>query len=184
MSTGDHPLASGIPGEKLQDVPKAECERILADPRVVKLLSQKPTIDATYDNPYIAGYSKNGKIVYIDRDFPYRTFKVGTKTINALPFLLLHETVEKAILMVFKSTYQYAHAIATYAEEKAAKAAGIDIVAYEKAYAKFDKSDYNKRLLRVAPDLDLKPYVDSKDTKLLAKLRAAMARTSYSSTNK
>lgn len=177
MSTGDHPLA--IPGEKLQAVSNAESERVLADPRIVARLKQKPRIDATYDNPYIAGYSKNARTVYVDRDFPFRAFKAGKRTINVLPFLIIHETVEKAILDVFHSKYQYAHAIATYAEEKAVKAAGIDVAAYEKGYAKYDKADAAKKLLRVAIDLDLTPYRDDQEFKLLASIRAAQARTAY-----
>lgn len=176
MSTGHHHERYG---DTLLDIPPAECNRIMADPRISARLKQKPTIDDTYDVPYLAGYSKNGKTVYIDRHFPFRKLKIGKDTVNVLPFLLIHETVEKAIIDVLKKPYKYAHTVATFFEEKAARAAGINIPAYEKAYEPYIKRDELEKIKRPPPDLDMTPYIDSRDTKVIQRLRAVMARNQH-----
>lgn len=159
----------------LEKIPSTEIERVLRDPRIVARLKQRPTVDTSYDIPYIAGYSKNGRTVYVDRHFPLKHLAVGKTILNVLPFLLIHETVEKAVIDILKKHYLYAHTIGTYAEEKAVKAAGIDVPTYEKGYAPYIKRDEAERVKRVPRDLDLTPYIDSHDRKVLNHLRPLMA---------
>ena len=56
-----------------------------------------------YDIPYIAGYSVDGKIIFIDRHLP-RTIRWLLKTVRVRPVLLTHEIVEKALLTNCGST--------------------------------------------------------------------------------
>jgi len=55
------------------------------------------TVSREYDIPYIAGYSTDGRTVFIDRHLP-KSFRWLTKTVRVDPFLLTHEIVEKALL--------------------------------------------------------------------------------------
>jgi hypothetical protein len=64
---------------------------------VVKALRRRVRkVRYAYDVPYIAGYSTDGKTVFIDRHLP-RSFRWLLKTVRVEPFLLTHEIVEKAL---------------------------------------------------------------------------------------
>ena len=54
-------------------------------------------VNRDYDIPYIAGYSRDGHTVFIDRHLP-KSFRWLMKTVRVEPFLLTHEIVEKALL--------------------------------------------------------------------------------------
>jgi hypothetical protein len=65
---------------------------------VVKALRKRVRkVDHSYDIPYIAGYSKDARTIYIDRHLP-RSFRSWTSRVYVTPFLLTHEIVEKALL--------------------------------------------------------------------------------------
>jgi hypothetical protein len=154
------------------DISQAECERILGDPRIKARLAQKPRIDRNYDIPYLAGYSQDGKTIYVDREFPVRGLLVGRRVVNVLPFLVEHEKVEKAVIDVLGKPYSYAHAVATHAEEKKALAAGYQPREYEKAFEPYIKKDARKRIQRTPADLDLTPYRDEQDNDLIGRKAA------------
>ena len=59
----------------------------------------------------IAGYSEDGRIIFIDRHLP-RTFRWLVKTVRVEPFLVTHEVVEKALLDELRLHYLHAHQIA------------------------------------------------------------------------
>ena len=61
---------------------------------VVKALRRRVRrISHDYDIPYIAGYSVDGKTIFIGRHLP-RTIRWLLKTVRVEPFLLTHEIVE------------------------------------------------------------------------------------------
>ena len=68
---------------------------VLSD--TVKALGRRVRVSHDYDIPYIAGYSADGRTVFIDRHLP-RTFRSWTQTIRVAQFLLVHEIIEKALL--------------------------------------------------------------------------------------
>lgn len=104
-------------------------------------------VNRDFDIPYIAGYSKDGRTVFIDRHLP-RSFRWLMRIVRVEPFLLTHEVVEKALLDELRLHYLHAHQIALRAERDAVKAAGV----------------------RVPASLDLTPYRDEKDFGLLQRL--------------
>src|SRR3954467_7162699 len=110
-----------------------------------------------FDVPYIAGYSKDAKTIYIDRHLP-RSLSYQQKAIRVEPFLLMHEIIEKALLDELRLHYLHAHQIATRAERDAVKAAGISWDAYQSFMKKNEKPIEKERLVRVPHDLDLTPY--------------------------
>jgi hypothetical protein len=65
-------------------------------------------VNRNYDIPYIAGYSRDGRTVFIDRHLP-RTFRWLMKTVRVEPFLMTREIVEKALLRLH---YLHAHQVA------------------------------------------------------------------------
>lgn len=81
-------------------------------------------VNRDFDIPYIAGYSKDGRTVFIDRHLP-RSFRWLMRIVRVEPFLLTHEVVEKALLDELRLHYLHAHQIALRAERDAVRAAGV-----------------------------------------------------------
>jgi hypothetical protein len=123
-----------------------------------------------YDIPYLAGYSKDAKTLYVDRHVP-TTFSYKSKHYNFHKFLLRHESVEKAAIIEHKLGYKAAHKIARRAEYDAVKAAGIPLKFYRKYCGRWIKRAGHEKLNRVPPDLDLLPYraFKTKEDKALLK---------------
>jgi hypothetical protein len=126
-------------------------------------------VNRDYDVPYIAGYSVDGKIIFIDRHLP-KTFRWLLKSVRVDPFLLTHEIVEKALLDELRLHYLHAHQIALRAERDAVKAAGVSWWAYQRFMKSYEKTIEEEKLLRVPPMLDLTPYRDERDIALLRRL--------------
>ena len=133
--------------------------QMVTDPRVVKRMRENVTINKKYNVPYLAGYSKDGKTIYIDKHFK-STMSDGT---DVIPYLLIHEKLEKALIDFFGLDYQQAHHIATHEELSAVKRDGIDHKKYVKFYAGPIQKDEAERTGESPPDLDITPYKCEKD---------------------
>jgi hypothetical protein len=145
----------------------------MMDRALEAVVRQIRKLDRNHDIPYLAGYSKNGKIIYIDRDMP-RSFLFRRRRIKTDRFLILHEAVEKTLMDHLGLRYLHAHQIATRAEQAAVRAAGISWDAYDRFMRMYVKSIGDKRLSNVPRDLDLKPYRDERDNALLRRIAAAL----------
>ena len=126
-------------------------------------------VNRNYDIPYIAGYSQDGRTVFIDRHLP-RTFRWLMKMVRVEPFLMTHEIVEKALLDELRLHYLHAHQIAVRIERDAVKAAGVSWWAYQRFMKQHEKVIEEERLIRVPATLDLTPYRDERDFALLHRL--------------
>jgi hypothetical protein len=126
-------------------------------------------INRDYDIPYIAGYSRDGHTVFIDRHLP-RTLRWLTRTVRVEPFLLTHEIVEKALLDELRLHYLHAHQIALRAERDAVRAAGVSWWAYQRFMKRYEKRIEEEKLVKVPAVLDLTPYRDERDFDLLQRL--------------
>jgi hypothetical protein len=136
---------------------------------VVKSLRKRVKIDHSYDIPYIAGYSKDGRTIYLDRHLP-RSFRSWTSRVYVTPYLVTHEIVEKALLDEVGLHYLHAHQIAIRTERAAVEAAGISWRTYERFMKRYEKAIEEEKLQRVPRNLDLTPYRDLEDFALLRKL--------------
>ena len=120
---------------------------------VVKALRRRVRrVSHDYDIPYIAGYSVDGKTIFIDRHLP-RTIRWLLKTVRVEPFLLTHEIVEKALLDELRLHYLHAHQIAMRAERDAVKAAGVSWWAYQSFMKKHEKQIEEEKLVRIPRNL-------------------------------
>jgi hypothetical protein len=149
---------------------RAIAEKLAADLRFKKLLSLRYKVDRTYDIPYLAGYSEDGKTIYLDRRFK-SVMPDGT---DITKFIVMHERAEKAALMTLKLKYQDAHRIATYLEHKAVEAAGISWKAYSDFLYPYIRKTDRLTVRRVPKDLDLQPYRDEHDVKHIAAMKKVM----------
>ena len=168
-----HPLAL----HKKLRIPDTYVSRLMLDRALDAILKRIKNLDRAHDIPYLAGYSRDGRTIYIDRHLP-KTFTFRRKTIEVDRYLILHEEVEKTLIDQLGLHYQHAHQIATRAEEAAVRADGISWRAYDRFMQKYVKDMGDESLARVPADLDLKPYRDEHDRELLARMAASVKTSS------
>ncbi len=164
-----HPTA---PHKKLR-LPEWYVSSLMMDRALDAICRRVKKFDRKHDIPYLAGYSLDGKTIYIDRHMPQR-FKFRGRIIDTDRFLVLHEEVEKTLIDQLGLHYLHAHQIATRAEAAAVRAAGIEWRAYDRFMQKNVKSIGDERLKKVPKDLDLKPYRDEHDDDLLRRMLASV----------
>ncbi|MEW9625218.1 hypothetical protein [Rhodanobacter geophilus] len=166
-SNSCHPNA---PHEKLK-APDWYVSALMTDRALDAILRRVKKLDRKHDIPYLAGYSRDGKTIYIDRHLP-KSFTFRGRTIEVDRFLILHEEVEKTLIDQLGLHYLHAHQIATRAEEAAVNAQRVTWKAYDRFMQKYVKSIGDERLQKVPADLDLKPYRDYHDYELLRQMAA------------
>jgi hypothetical protein len=141
--------------------------------QAVRAIRARIYLERRYDIPYLAGYSTDGRVIFIDRHMPKR-WVWHRRSIPTDPFLIVHEAVEKSLIQLLGLHYLHAHQIALRAEQAAVRAAGLQWQAYDDFMQQYIKAIGDERLKRVPDNLDLTPYRDSHDAAELANMRAAM----------
>jgi hypothetical protein len=146
---------------------------LMLDRALDAILRRVKKLDRDHDIPYLAGYSMDGKTIYIDRHLP-TSFEYRGRTIEVDRFLIMHEEIEKTLIDQLGLHYLHAHQIATRAEEAAVRAERISWRAYDRFMQKYVKSVGDERLKKVPKDLDLKPYRDYHDWDLMQRMEKAI----------
>ncbi|THD45371.1 MAG: hypothetical protein E7774_08205 [Bradyrhizobium sp.] len=165
-----HPVGA----HKRLRIPDTYVSSLMLDRALDAISRRVGEIDRKHDIPYLAGYSLDGKRIYIDRHLP-KSFVYRGRTIQTDRYLLLHEEVEKTLIDQLGLHYQHAHQIATRAEEAAVRADGVSWRAYDRFMQTYVKEMGDERLTRLPPDLDLKPYRDEHDYDLMRRMDSAAA---------
>ncbi len=160
-----HPTA---PHKKLK-LPEWYASNLMLDRALDAIMRRVKKLDRKHDIPYLAGYSEDGKTIYIDRHMP-RFFKFRSRKIDTDRFLILHEEVEKTLIDQLGLHYLHAHQIATRAEQAAVRAVGVTWHDYDRFMQKYVKRIGDERLTKVPDDLDTKPYRDEHDDDLLQRM--------------
>jgi hypothetical protein len=160
-----HPTA---PHKRLR-LPEWYVSSLMMDRALDAVVRRVKKLDRAHDVPYLAGYSLDGKTIYIDRHMP-RAFKFHGRRIETDRFLILHEEVEKTLIDQLGLHYLHAHQIAARAEEAAVRSAGIKWHDYDRFMQRHVKTIGDERLTKVPKDLDLKPYRDEQDDDLLRRM--------------
>jgi hypothetical protein len=162
------------PHKKLK-IPEWYISALMMDRALDAVVRRVKSLDRKHDIPYLAGYSKDGKTIYIDRHMP-QTLRYGGREINTDRYLILHEEVEKTLIDQLNLHYLHAHQIASRAEQAAVRAAGISWHAYDRFMQQHVKTIGDERLTKVPADLDLKPYRDEHDYDLVQRMLDCIAR--------
>jgi hypothetical protein len=160
-----HPLT---PHKKLK-MPEWYVSSLMMDRALDAVIRRAKKIDRKHDIPYVAGYSRDGKTIYIDRHMPSE-MKYDGRVINTDRYLILHEEVEKTLIDQLNLHYLHAHQIASRAEQAAVRAAGIRWSDYDRFMQDNVKHIGDERLTKVPADLDLKPYRDEHDYELVQRM--------------
>jgi hypothetical protein len=164
-----HPEA---PHKKLR-LPEWYVSSLMLDRALDAIVRRVKKFDRDHDIPYLAGYSRDGKTIYIDRHMP-KTLKANGREVDTDRYLILHEEVEKTLIDQLGLHYLHAHQIATRAEQAAVRAAGIKWRDYDAFMQKYVKKIGDERLTKVPADLDTKPYRDEHDMELLVRMSAGV----------
>jgi hypothetical protein len=122
----------------------------------------KVSIKDRCDIPFVAGYSNDARVVYIDRSVPREKSFKGVR-VPVAKLLNLHERVEKAVLDEFDSSYPHAHQIALRVEKLAAEAIGAPWVPYNAYWSVVADAMESKPVRQVPRDLDMTPYLTFAD---------------------
>ena len=162
------------PHKKLK-IPEWYISTLMMDRALDAVVRRAKKLDRNHDIPYLAGYSRDGKTIYIDRHMP-SSFRYRGRDINTDRYLILHEEVEKTLIDQLNLHYLHAHQIASRAEQAAVRAAGISWRDYDRFMQKNVKRMGDERLGKVPADLDLKPYRDEHDYDLLQRMLDCIAR--------
>jgi len=168
---GCHPRAA----HKKLRIPDWYVSSLMLDRALDAILRRVKKLDRSHDIPYLAGYSQDGQIIYIDRHLPPTMSYKGRK-IDVDRFLIMHEEVEKTLIDQLGLHYLHAHQIATRAEEAAVRADGILWHDYDRFMQKYVKHIGDERLTKVPVDLDLKPYRDEHDFELIQRMQKALTK--------
>ena len=173
MAIGKH--ASGKRTRQRPVISAKELAKVTNDPAFRARMAKINTIPIirTYDIPYVAGYSQDGKRVYFDRHFDT---KFDGKDITN--FIRIHEVVEKFLLDTQHMKYQQAHHYALHFERAAVEKAGINWNKYCDHIDPYIKKIGHEAITKVPKDLDDEPYADEKDKKILKSLMQKEGRKS------
>ena len=164
-----HPVAAHT---KLR-IPEWYVSSLMIDRALDAIVRRVKNLDRAHDIPYLAGYSLDGKTIYIDRHLPL-TFTDKGRSIEVDRYLILHEEVEKTLIDQLGLHYLHAHQIATRAEEAAVRADRISWRAYDRFMQSYVKQADDERLTDIPADLDLRPYRDEHDYELLTRMRQSV----------
>ncbi len=138
----------------------------------IEALEDKVKISRKWDVPDLAGYDRNGKDFYIDKDCP-ETIEWQGKEVEIDCYLVLHEAIEIALLKMFPwLNYMDAHQVALCGEKEACET--VYGMGFWNVYNTFmrkqiDKA-WNKKSPKVPPNLYKKPYVDEREYKKLKQM--------------
>jgi len=162
------------PHKKLK-MPEWYVSSLMMDRALDAVVRRAKKLDRAHDIPYLAGYSRDGKTIYIDRHMP-KTMTYDGREIDTDRYLILHEEVEKTLIDQLNLHYLHAHQIASRAEQAAVRAAGIRWRDYDRFMQKNVKHIGDEKLKKVPPDLDLKPYRDEHDYDLVQRMLDSIKR--------
>lgn len=131
--------------------------------------------------PYLCGYNTTGTVIYFDSHIPDDILQKYKK------YLIVHEATEKAFLEYYKSDllglnkrglgitnlYESGHRFATTEEKAVLEQDGYDWKEYSNTLAPFIHKADKEKLTSVPLDLDLEPYQDEHDKKILNEIKRA-----------
>jgi hypothetical protein len=153
---------------------RKELERFWADQDILSYLARPHEIVEDFDIPDLAGYSTNGRRLFVDRHLaqarpdiaglPYDQWIQALVGVDLKRNRCGHEPAEKAAIDVWGYSYPGAHEdVAEPNEHEMAKAIGLDWARYVPELKPWIKRVEAERIERPPHDLDCHPYYDDPD---------------------
>jgi hypothetical protein len=121
-------------------------------------MPKAPSVNRSYDVPYLAGMSKDGSTIYIDRNLPHQ-IDVGGKKFDPALSLGLHELTEYRAMEGAGMKWEPAHKrLANVAERRWLQSRGVDWRHYEEIMDGYLSHMEREKIDNPPPDLYIKPY--------------------------
>jgi hypothetical protein len=133
-------------------------------------------INTDYSIKYTGGYSVDGRRIFFDKNFP-KLIAVNNKIIDTVESIAKHHEVTEKWLVDFGYSYAYSHRLATSIERDFIEFLGVNWEAYSRGVSKYLHENYNRKLENTPIDLDLLPYIESRDSKALKEIKESMNTT-------
>ncbi len=130
-------------------------------------------ISVDYTIKYTGGYSVDGKRIFLDKSFP-KFIIVKNKIVDTVESIAKHHEVTEKWLVDFGHSYAYSHRLATSIEKDFIRLLRVNWQDYDKEVAKYLHKNYNRKLENTPLDLDLLPYIESKDSEALKEIKESM----------
>ncbi len=127
-------------------------------------------VDTVHDIKYTGGYSVDGHTVFLDEHFP-KIIEVDGKKIDTTVTIDRHHEIPEKWLADSAFEYPYAHEIATKIEKEYVESLGVKWEDYCKEVDKHLRDVYRRKLGKSPDDLDLAPYLYSRDKEALKEIR-------------
>lgn len=162
-------------------LPPSPEDWLLDDKDLAKLeqfIDDEVEIVSDVDIPYTAGYSTDGKTIYMDREVPEflelrsRDSRLKKVKFNIWKSFAVHEMTEKSLeSMPYFWDYSISHEDALRMERLYVESSGVDWNDYnDKTLELVAKIMDRKTYPDIPKDLDLQPYKDSGDTSILKRM--------------
>ncbi len=126
-----------------------------------------------YDIKYTGGYSRDGKTIYMSKEFP-QFIEVNGKKVDALETIGRHHELTEKWLSDDAYEYPYAHEVATKIERLYVESLGVEWNAYCTEVDKNLRHVYAQKLQKSPKSLDLAPYIYGRDQEALKEIRDSM----------
>ncbi len=165
-------------GLKDRDVVQAGDKRVYLNGRDIGEIREFKSgsdvkIDATYNIKYTGGYSRTGSTIYIDANFP-KMLEVGGKKVDSHESIGRHHELTEKWFVDDAYDYPYAHEIADRIERAYVESLGVSWDDYSREVNRHLTEVSSAKLARSPKDLDITPYVSSRDWATLKEIRESM----------
>jgi hypothetical protein len=158
-------MSVGDPHEH-DEIPEAQFVKAKNDPRFQAILARGFHVSFDYDIPYLGGYSRDGTVIYIDRDVPafvaYKRRKIRLWPTGLVGGICTHEHWEKTAMLVFGWNYTRSHTLANRAEDDfVTNKLGMKMALYNGIWdplIKISEHKLKRNDINLPPDLDRTPY--------------------------
>lgn len=130
-------------------------------------------INTDYSIKYTGGYSVDGRRIFLDKNFP-KLIVVNNKIIDTVESIAKHHEVTEKWLVDFGYSYAYSHRLATSIEKDFIRLLKVSWQDYDREVAKYLHENYDRKLENTPLDLDLLPYIESKDSEALKEIKESM----------
>lgn len=172
-------MSAGHPHKRANLRHPEELQKLLSHPDVAALLKRQYRVDVAHDTPYLAGYSVDGLVRYLDPGF-VRALKAGEIVVPNMTAgqiaqaVLVHENIEKALEDALGYLYPAAHEFATCGEFEFVRKLGAKPIEYTRVLAPVIARIVKRPLHNPDRSLAAAPYLDDSDRtdrKLLRQMR-------------
>ena len=131
------------------------------------------TVNTHYSIKYTGGYSLDGSKVFLDKNFPKMVI-VNGKLVDTIKSIARHHEIVEKWMIDFGYSYAYSHRIATSVERDFINALKISWEDYNTEISKHLHRNYRRRLENSPLDLDLLPYIESRDITALKEIKESI----------